>query len=227
LPLVVKFRVWGVLRYLSHAEMLRTLQRACVRAGINVRYSQGFNPRPKLSLPLPRPVGVESDDEVLSLRCSIHEAHEGRGAKDEGRRTRDEDSTSRIKSKLSTQLPEGCELISVSVAESAASIQPLSATYLLPVRPERLNDSLRATIDRLLASENLMVRRKTGAGGRKVKNIDVRGFLTSIQMTDEGIIVDCRIGPAGSIRIDEVLSLLQLDESMLAGPIRRTGVLWQ
>ena len=216
---MVKFRVRGVLRYLSHAEMLRTLQRACVRAGINVRYSQGFNPRPKLSLPLPRPVGVESDDEVLVVRIASSVL---RGAYGVARTTHDA-----IRNTIQVQLPEGCELISVSVAESRASIQPRSATYFLPVRPEHLNDSLRATIDRLLASESLTVRRKSGAGGRKVKNIDVRGFLTSIETTDEGIIVECKIGPAGSIRVDEVLSLLQLDQSMLAGPITRTGVQWQ
>jgi len=222
---VVKFRVWGVLRYLSHAEMLGTLQRACVRAGINVRYSQGFNPRPKLSLPLPRPVGVESDDEVLSLR--VNRGTVGWGLPHHCQVGGAGPALRRIESRLSAQLPKGCELISVSVAESSASIQPLSATYFLPIRLEHLNDALRATIDRLLASENLTVRRKTGAGGRKVKNIDVRGFLTSIQMTDEGIIVECKISPAGSIRVDEVLSLLQLDQGMLAGPIRRTSVQWQ
>ena len=119
-------------------------------------------------------------------------------------------------------------MISVSVAESKhAGTQPVSARYLLPVRSEHLNDTLRITISRVLASESLTVRRKTGAGGLKVKNIDVRGFLTSIETTDEGIIVECKVSPSGSIRVDEVLNLLQLDQKMLAGPIRRTGVQWK
>ena len=249
MPLVIKFKVWGALRFLSHAEMLRLLQRACVRAGINVRYSQGFNPRPKLSLPLPRPVGVESDDEVLSLQVDKSTVGWGlphrfdNGGATHSTSLRAGPTLHRIESKLSAQLPEGCELFSVSVAESATSIQPRSATYMLPIRPEHLNDALRATIDRLLASENLIVERKMAARKRgkrnenresriehrasSIKNIDVRGFLASIKMTDEGIIVECKIGPAGSIRIDEVLSLLQLDQSKLAGPIRRTSVQWQ
>ena len=227
LPLVIKFRIWGALRFLSHAETLTLLQRACVRAGIGVRYSEGFNPRPKLSLPLPRPVGVESDEEMLCIRCSIPDACEKRPATDEGRETRIENRASSIEAKLSPQLPEGCELLSVSVAESGASIQPCGATYVLSIRPECLNDTLRATIDSLLASESLYVQRRTGDKGRRVKNIDVRGFLTSIEMIDEGIIVECKISPAGSIRVDEVLSLLQLDQSMLAGPIRRVSVQWQ
>ena len=210
---MIKFKVWGALRFLSHAETLRLFQRACVRAGINVRYSQGFNPRPKLSLPLPRPVGVESDDEVLSLRCSMSDARCS--------------TCNAIKVSLSGHLPEGCELLSVGVAKSGASIQPRGATYALPVRREYLTDNLRATIDRLLASDSLGVERRTGAKGHRSKNIDVRPFLASIETTGQGIIVECKISPAGSIRVEEVLSLLKLDQNMLAGPIRRTSVRWQ
>lgn len=211
---MIKFKVWGALRFLSHAETLRLLQRACVRAGINVRYSQGFNPRPKLSLPLPRPVGVESDEEVLSL--SVHGEPGGASP-----------TLHEVAAGLSAQLPGGCEFLSVSVARSGASIQPSAATYALPVHGEYLDDTIRVTIDRLLASDSLGVERRTGAKGRRSKNIDVRPFLASIEMTDQGIIVECRISPAGSIRVEEVLSLLQLDQNMLAGPIRRTSVRWQ
>ena len=56
------------MRFLSHAETMRLFQRALVRAGVQIAYSQGFNPHQKMSLVLPRSVGVESDDEILSLR---------------------------------------------------------------------------------------------------------------------------------------------------------------
>lgn len=222
---MIKFKVWGALRFLSHAETLRVFQRACVRAGISIRYSQGFNPRPKLSLPLPRPVGVESDDEMLCL--SVHRSRLGWGLPNRVTNGVPGPAQQEIAAMLSTQLPEGCELLSVSVAQSGASIQPHAATYSLPVCREYLNDKLRATIDRLMASESLEIQRQTGARNRRIKNIDARGFLTSIEMTGQGIIVECKISPAGSIRVDEVLSLLQLDQDMLAGAIRRTNVRWR
>lgn len=206
----------GNLRFLSHAETLNFFQRACVRAGINIQYSQGFNPRPKMSLPLPRPVGIESDDELFCLRVAVDP--------DELRVTSHE---SRIKDELSAQLPEGCELLSVSTAGTVRSFQPCSATYVLAVRAKFLNEKLKATIARLLASENLDVRRRTGIKQSKVKNLDVRVFLKSIKMDDRGIIVQCNISSAGSIRIEEILRLLELDEDKLALPIRRTNVQWQ
>lgn len=213
LPLVIKFKIEGALRFLSHAETLRVFQRACVRARISIRYSQGFNPRPKLSLPLPRPVGVESDEELLCLKVNRQSENA-------------DDLCSSVMAELSAQLPTGLELHSVRVARPGASYQPRSATYVLAVGPEYLNNELEARIERLLASDSLNLQRQTGARGSRVKNIDVRPFLTSIEADDRGIIVACSISSAGSIRVDEILSLLELDESMLTGPIRRTGVQW-
>ena len=95
--LVIKFRIGGLLRYLSHAETLRLFERACVRAGINLQYSQGFNPHPRLSLPLPRPVGVDSDDELLTLKVHWELNPGAEQLKEQS-----------IKDALSAQLPEGC-----------------------------------------------------------------------------------------------------------------------
>ena len=222
MPLVIKFRLSGTLRFLSHAETLRVFQRACVRARINIQYSQGFNPRPKISLPLPRPVGVESDDELLYLRLdkSIR-------AQEHKNTSNADDLYSSIKDNLSAQLPEGCELISVNLARAGRSFQPSSATYIFTVKSEYFNENLRVRIEQLLASENLKIHRQTDKKSPKVKNVDVRVFLESIKMDGRSIIVECNINPAGSIRIEEILRLLELDEGKLALPIRRTKVQWK
>ena len=222
MPLVIKFRLSGTLRFLSHAETLRVFQRACVRARINIQYSQGFNPRPKISLPLPRPVGVESDDELLYLRLdkSVRaQEHKSTSSAD--------DLCSLIKDKLCAQLPEGCELISVNLARAGRSFQPSSATYMFTVKSEYFNEDLRVRIEQLLASENLKILRQTDKKNPKVKNVDVRVFLESIKTDSRSIIVECNISPTGSIRVEEILRLLELDEGKLALPIRRTKVQWK
>ncbi|MHC4750262.1 MAG: TIGR03936 family radical SAM-associated protein [Planctomycetota bacterium] len=225
--LVIKFRIGGSLRFLSHAETVRVFQRACVRAGISVQYSKGFNPRPKLSLPLPRPVGVESDDELLCLK--IHKSMRAQGHKST-RNANDlctDDLCSFVKAELSPELPKGCELLSVNIAKANTSFQPCSATYVLAVRKEYLSGKLKAAIARLLASESLKVQRQIDKRRTKVKNLDVREFLKSIKLDDRSIIVECRISSAGSIRVEEILTLLGLSEYKLAAPIRRTSVQWQ
>ena len=220
--LVIKFRIGGALRFLSHAQTLSVFQRACVRAGIEIRYSQGFNPRPRLSLPLPRPVGVTSDDEMLCIRIRKSTSQQ-------------EDCIStKVYNSIRAQLPQGFELLSVSVVETNTSFQPSSATYVLALRKEYINEELKATVKHLLASESLGIQRRitkkksrTRHRESTVKNIDVRSFFESIELGPDGIIVRCKFTPAGSIRVEEILKLLDLDAEKLALPVRRTSVQWK
>jgi radical SAM-linked protein len=54
-----EFHKVGELRYLSHLELMRALQRALRRAGLPLAYTQGFNPQPKVSVAQALAVGVE------------------------------------------------------------------------------------------------------------------------------------------------------------------------
>jgi radical SAM-linked protein len=212
---LIEFKVRGNLRFLSHAEMAKVFQRACVRAGIKVLHSKGFNPRLKLSLPLPRSVGIEVDDDLLCLRISAQECKSI------------SDLCASVKDRLSERLPDGLELLTARSAKTKASIQPCLAVYVLTVREEYMNEKLKGRIGRLLASENLNLQRRMGPEGSRFKNVDVRPFLKSIELDKTGITVECKIVEAGSIRIDEILELLELDYGMLSAPIRRSRVQWQ
>ena len=217
--MLIRFRIRGSVRYLSHAETVKVFQRACVRAGIRVQHSGGFNPRPKLSLPLPRSVGVETDDDLLCLRAA------GCGRADKGLKSSIDGE--QFKASLCDELPEGIEVLGVRVGQAKTTFEPRLATYLLAVRAKYLNEKLKATIKGLLASESLNLERLIDAKKSRFKNVDVRGFLKSIELDDEGIVVECRISSAGSIRVEEILKLLELDAEKLAAPIRRTRVQWQ
>lgn len=225
--MLIKFKVRDNLRFLSHAETVKVFQRACGRAGIKIQYSQGFNPRPKLYLPLPRSVGVETDDDLLCLRVNLSNP----------RTTTDE---SQIKANLAEQLPDGFELLSVrtvpvftevasSPQQQRAKILPqaITATYVLPLQRQYINEELKSRIRYLLTSKSLNLQRQTDHKKSKFKDVDVRPFLKSLQLNDGNIVVECKISPAGSIRIDEILKLLQLDAENLAAPIRRKNVQWQ
>ncbi|MCK4752281.1 MAG: TIGR03936 family radical SAM-associated protein [Planctomycetes bacterium] len=209
--ILVKFKIGGNLRFLSHAETVNVFQRACVRADIELQYSQGFNPRPKLSLPLPRSVAVESDDELLCLKIKA---------------TAEPFDAEAFKTRLCDQLPEGCELLSVKVAKEKVSFQPNAATYVFAVQQGHFDEGLSSRIKGVLASKNLNLQRQIDEKGNS-RNIDVRGFLKSIELDGNNIIVECEISSAGSIRVNEILELLKLDVEKLAAPVKRTDVQWQ
>ena len=60
-----RFAKRGRAAYLSHLDVMRTFQRAFIRAGIRIRHSEGFNPHPKMSIALPLQLGCESVCELL------------------------------------------------------------------------------------------------------------------------------------------------------------------
>jgi len=86
------FTKTGMMKYISHLDLMRVLTRAMRRAEFPLKLSEGFSPHPKLSLKRALKLGIESDNEeaaiVLSLPVSPDE----------------------FKDRLQPQLPEGIEI---------------------------------------------------------------------------------------------------------------------
>lgn len=69
-PLSVRLKFYkvGSLQYISHLDLVRTLTRSILRAGIPGWYSQGFNPRLKLTFSLPLSIGTQSEFEFFDMK---------------------------------------------------------------------------------------------------------------------------------------------------------------
>ncbi len=199
---IIRFKIGGELRFLSHAETMRVFQRACSRAGVKLKYSEGYNPHPRMSLVLPRSVGVESDDEMLCLQLDQGEEE--------------------IKTEtLSKELPAGIEIIGSAVRQTTKVPQASMVRYSIPVQRRGLDERIGA----VLKQDEILLERRNG-GGSRGKKVDVRGFLESMNVLKEGVVVDCKVSGAGTIRIDEILNLLGLGIEDLQGPVRRASVKW-
>lgn len=61
------FEKTGNAIWISHLDLMRLFQRAFKRAGLPLTHTQGFNPRPSVSIALPLSVGVESSCELLDF----------------------------------------------------------------------------------------------------------------------------------------------------------------
>lgn len=53
--------------WISHLDLMRLFQRAFKRAGLPLKHTQGFNPKPSVSIALPLSVGIESNCELLDF----------------------------------------------------------------------------------------------------------------------------------------------------------------
>lgn len=97
MKLLLVFKKGSTLRWISHLDLIKVFEKALRRAELPIALSQGFNPRPKMSIALPLPVGTTSSGEYMELEL--------------------EESMDPIvvKNKLNQQLPEGLQMMQVQV----------------------------------------------------------------------------------------------------------------
>jgi len=211
--LVVKFRIEGNLRFLSHQETMTMWSRVLARSGLDVCFSSGFNPHPRISLPLPRSVGVRSDDELL---CAQVWTQSGSVASDTA-------------GSIQSCLPDGCIVTEVEIHAGKRCYGASSVTYEFAVASGISEKGL----ERVLAlnataggGQALMVRRQP-KGNAAWREIDVGAYLVSALVTGDSITVVCRVTPAGTVRVDEIMQLLGLETQDIVGGVLRKSVQWE
>lgn len=144
-------------RFISHLDILRALQRAFRRAGLPLRYSDGFNPHPELSFASALATGMTSDAEWFEVEL-----------------TQDMNPEAFV-SAVNPVMPRG---LSVSDArEMPAGIKTLTsctraAEYRITISTEQEfeKDLLEKTLHGLLSGE-IIVNKRTKSG---IKPVDIR-----------------------------------------------------
>ena len=66
----IKFKKVGNLQYISHLDLVRTMNKIIVRSRLPLWYTEGFNPKPKMVFAAPLSTGVESMSEYMDLRLT-------------------------------------------------------------------------------------------------------------------------------------------------------------
>ena len=66
----------GAAAYISHLDLMKALQRSFVRAGLPVKYSQGFNPHIEMSIVVPLSTGYETRCDLCDLDLVVDELPE-------------------------------------------------------------------------------------------------------------------------------------------------------
>lgn len=61
----------GLLKYISHLDTMRLVERACRRADLPLEFTQGFNPHPKISVTPALPVGQEAEGQNADISLTI------------------------------------------------------------------------------------------------------------------------------------------------------------
>src|SRR5660397_187267 len=93
MKLIVKYKKVDRLKFISHLDTIRLLQRAIRRAEIKILYSQGYNPHPKFSFAMPLSLGLETYGDYIEIELE------------------DSENPNTIKERLNKVLPEYFQVI--------------------------------------------------------------------------------------------------------------------
>jgi len=200
--LALWFSITGDLRFLSHRETMRLWQRVLVRAGIPVRYTQGFNPHPLLSLPLPRSVGLAGEQELLLVKLDHHCPLE--------------ENTSR----LQDQLPAGLRIIAIRLIPEDIAPQAQWARYRCRLSSSVDNENLNQRINEFEKSTSWQVQRPPH-GRHPRRTIDLKKSLIELEQRQEGLFYTIRVSQEATPRNDEILTMLEINDPELVTEVVR------
>lgn len=142
----LRFSKKGRAVYISHLDLMRTMQRVFLRAGCRLKYSEGFNPHPQISILLPLGVGCASECELMDFQLAAPQALD------------------RLPAQLNAVMPEGIRALEVyPVQRKVKELKWLRVSGILEydrADPQEIRDALQA----FFARETLVITKKTKRG---------------------------------------------------------------
>ena len=195
----ILFEKTGNAVWISHLDLMRLFQRAFKRAGLPLKHTQGFNPRPSVSIALPLSVGVESECELLDFELDTAELI----------------TNSQIVSRLNKALVEGIRVR--DCYDDGGKLRDLA--YLrckLSLEYDRGSSDAVNRIRALLSRPSLTVPKKTKNG---VQEQDIVPMILDCNISEEGdqrvvldIIICCQNPTLNPMQIVEAIRLYQPDD---------------
>jgi radical SAM-linked protein len=162
----IRFGRGAEVKFISHLDIIRLWHRAFRRAAIELAYTEGFNPHPKISVAAPLALGVTSEAELMDVyTAGFISPHS-------------------FTTCIRQQLPPGIEVI--QVYHIAAALPSLQAQvrfteYLVEVTSEKGTEHVTQALTSMLAKEELPWHHQRDTGPR---NYDLRELIDNLWLAD-------------------------------------------
>lgn len=162
------FSKTGYAVYTSHLDMQRFFKRAFARAGIELAFSNGFNPHPKMSFAQPLSLGYSSQSEYLEFQ------------------TKQMLPAEKIKSSLQAVMPAGMDVLAcVQLPDSGKSLASMckAASYKIFIRWDEEEMGIRANrfdMRGFLDQKEILVQKRMKKK-KELKEVDIKGKIREIE----------------------------------------------
>ncbi len=198
----IRFTKCGDLRWISHRDLARVWERLLRRAGLQLAFSQGFHPKPRISFPSALALGIEALDEVVELEVlGIVQL----------------DSIGEV---LRREMPQGMELLELHALQtSLGKARVLGASYRI-AHGLQSTDELSQRIDSIQRQDSLDIDRE----GKAVACSTADPHF-SLSIEQDYFLFSLPNVALGSVRPSELLEHVGLGHLLESGAtLQRTAV---
>jgi len=159
--LAIRYAKRSRMRFASHRDIARAVERGVRKAGLPVAYSAGFSPHPKISYSGGAPTGAASEAEYLEL--ALTETCDPAGVRD----------------RLDAALPAGIDVIEVTDLAHAPEAPRLEASHWQVVLPGVAPADAQRAVRAFIAAPEAEVERLTSKG---IRRLDARAAVLTIEL---------------------------------------------
>ncbi len=194
------------MRFASHRDIARAVERGVRKAGLPVAYSAGFSPHPKISYAGGAPTGTASEAEYLEIALT------GQCAAPD------------VRDRLNAALPDGIGVIEVLERDGGLGGLRLEGSHWRVVLPGVAPAEAARAVAAFLAADNVLVERSTSKGTRR---LDARAAVLTLEL-DERAAQDGYAGCAilrmvvrhltPAVRPDDILTALNAVAGLAPSP---------
>lgn len=189
----VKYSKEKELQFIGHLDLVRVFERAVRRSSLPIAYSQGFNPKMRISYGTPLPLGITSDAEYADFEI------DGWIKPDI------------LKDELNSKLPPGLKILETKIIgpkEGSLMASAQAVEYLATFTDNTSN--VENKIKEIIASEKIVVKRKRK---EKIKEIDIRPMIIELSLDDGRLRMLVQSNSQGTAKPNEILSVLGIEEA--------------
>ncbi len=207
----IDVRMWfvkqGDLKYISHLDLQRFMQRALKRSGLPLWHTEGFNPHPYVTFALPLSLGQESRCEIVDFRLtkpmSMHA----------------------VKAAMDKVMPADMRVLSVAAPiEKAKMIASAQYCICFPEWAGQLHQ-----VSDFLCQSQILVTKRTKKGGEST--VDLAPAMKNVAVTvhQQDLVVAVELPAGSSVNLNPSLLVgaihNALGESPYGAHITRLAVL--
>ena len=212
----VKYKKEDEMIFISHLDLQRLLQRAFRRAKINLSYSEGFNPHPKMSYGNALALGVESQGEYVDIEIE------------------DDIEVKEFLERINEQLPDGIKFVKgqeIDPKTPSLSSIIVYGEYIFNIDLEVTlsKEFVKSRVLNFVKSKEIIITKKNKKG-KKVE-VDIRPMIRNFDLVslDDNRVTFVSTIATGSkanlninILIPQILDMLNLDmDPREVGVLRR------